>query len=112
MRQVAFAMALAAITQSAHAALFDDDEARKRIADTNARLAQVQKQLEDRISALEGQLRSQGLVDLFNSVEPTPAQIWLTAQAASAADDAGDAYYYMCEYNLETSRVCAGRSRC
>lgn len=41
------------------------------------------------------------LLDLFNNVEPTPAQIFLTAQAASAADDAGDAYYYMCEYNLE-----------
>jgi predicted Zn-dependent protease len=43
----------------------------------------------------------QMLLDLFNNVEPTPAQIFLTAQAASAADDAGDAYYYMCEYNLE-----------
>lgn len=41
------------------------------------------------------------LLDLFNNVEPTPAQIFLTAQAANAADDAGDAYYYMCEYNLE-----------
>ena len=41
------------------------------------------------------------LLDLFNNVEPTPAQIFLTAQAASAADDAGDAYFYMCEYNLE-----------
>jgi predicted Zn-dependent protease len=41
------------------------------------------------------------LLDLFNNVEPTPPQIFLTAQAASAADDAGDAYYYMCEYNLE-----------
>ena len=70
-RHVALAAALvfAAFAQASHAALFDDDEARKRIADTNARLAQVQKQLEDRIAALEGQLRSQGLVDLFNSVE-------------------------------------------
>jgi predicted Zn-dependent protease len=41
------------------------------------------------------------LLDLFNNVEPTPPQIFLTAQAASAADDAGDAYFYMCEYNLE-----------
>ena len=41
------------------------------------------------------------LLDLFNNVEPTPAQIFLTAQAANAADDSGDAYYYMCEYNLE-----------
>jgi len=62
-------LALVALTHAAHAALFDDDEARKRIADTNNRLVQVQKQLDDRISALESQLRSQGLVDLFNSVE-------------------------------------------
>ena len=53
----------------ARAALFDDEEARKRIADTNARLAQVQKQLDERITALESQLKSQGLVDLFNQVE-------------------------------------------
>ena len=69
MRRLALTLALAAFTHASHAALFDDDEARKRIADTNTRLAQVQKQLEDRISALEGQLRSQGLVELFNSVE-------------------------------------------
>ena len=49
----------------ARAALFDDDEARKRIEATNQRLAQVQKQLEDRARALEQQLKSQGLVDLF-----------------------------------------------
>jgi len=64
-----------ALSGAASAALFDDDEARKRIADTNVRLAQVQKQLEDRIAALEGQLRSQGLVDLFNSVEQIKADI-------------------------------------
>jgi beta-barrel assembly-enhancing protease len=45
------------------------------------------------------------LLDLFNNVEPTPAQIWLTAQAANAANDAGDAYYYMCEYNLENGNL-------
>jgi predicted Zn-dependent protease len=40
------------------------------------------------------------LLDLFNNVEPTPPQIRLTAQAASAAGDAGDAYYYMSEYHI------------
>ena len=53
----------------ARAALFDDDEARKRIEATNQRLAQVQKQLEDRIAALETQLKSQGLVEIFNQIE-------------------------------------------
>ncbi|MDE2261746.1 MAG: M48 family metalloprotease [Gammaproteobacteria bacterium] len=40
------------------------------------------------------------LLDLFNNVEPTPDQIELTAQAASAAGDLGDAYYYMGEYQI------------
>jgi len=40
------------------------------------------------------------LLDLFNNVEPTPDQIRLTALAASAAGDAGDAYYYMGEYQI------------
>jgi beta-barrel assembly-enhancing protease len=40
------------------------------------------------------------LLDLFNNVEPTPAQIRLTALAASAAGDSGDAYYYMSLYEL------------
>src|SRR4030095_4729788 len=74
-RRVALALAVAAFAQASHAALFDDDEARKRIADTNTRLTQVQKQLEDRIAALEGQLRSQGLVELFNSVEQIKGDI-------------------------------------
>jgi len=68
-------LALAALAHGAHAALFDDDEARKRIAETNNRLAQVQKQLEDRVTALESQLRSGGLVDLFNSVEQIKGDI-------------------------------------
>jgi beta-barrel assembly-enhancing protease len=40
------------------------------------------------------------LLDLFNNVPPTPEQIRLTANAASAAGDTGDAYYYMGEYQL------------
>lgn len=40
------------------------------------------------------------LLDLFNNIDPSPAQIRLTALAASAAGDAGDAYYYMSEYDL------------
>jgi predicted Zn-dependent protease len=40
------------------------------------------------------------LLDLFNNIEPSPAQIRLTAVAASAAGNAGDAYYYMSEYEL------------
>ena len=40
------------------------------------------------------------LLDLFNNVDPSPAQIRLTAVAANAAGDAGDAYEYMAEYDL------------
>ena len=75
MRQVVAAIAFALCSQAAHAALFDDEEARKRIADTNTRLTQVQKQLDDRIAALDQQIKSQGLVDLFNSVEQIKGDI-------------------------------------
>jgi beta-barrel assembly-enhancing protease len=40
------------------------------------------------------------LLDLFNIVQPDPEQIRLTALAASAAGDAGDAYYYGGEYQI------------
>jgi beta-barrel assembly-enhancing protease len=40
------------------------------------------------------------LIDLFNNVPPTPDQIRMTANAANAAGDQGDAYYYMGEYQL------------
>jgi len=42
------------------------------------------------------------LLDLFNNDTPTPEQIRLTALAASAAGDTGDAYYYMAEYHLSS----------
>src|SRR5262245_16456858 len=74
-RRLAVALALALSVPAAHAALFDDEEARKRIADTNTRLTQVQRQLEDRIFALEQQIKSQGLVDTFNAVEQIKSDI-------------------------------------
>src|SRR5262249_3083392 len=40
------------------------------------------------------------LLDLFNNVPPAPDQIRLTALAASAAGDPGDAYFYMGEYQI------------
>ena len=42
------------------------------------------------------------LLDVFNVVQPTPDQIQLTALAASAAGDTGDAYYYMSEYHISS----------
>ena len=60
---------------AASAALFDDEEARKRIEATNTRLAQVQRQLEDRIAAVEKELKNQGLIELFRDVEQIKADI-------------------------------------
>jgi tol-pal system protein YbgF len=75
-RRVALAvLAAAVVALPARAALFDDDEARKRIEATNQRLAQIQRQLEDRIAALETQLKSQGLVELFSQVEQLKSDV-------------------------------------
>jgi tol-pal system protein YbgF len=67
-RRLALAALLLA-TQVVHAGVFDDDEARKRIADTNVRIDQMQRTLDQRLTALEQQLKSGGLIDLFNQVE-------------------------------------------
>src|SRR5262245_26604612 len=40
------------------------------------------------------------LLDLFNTVPPTPEQARLTALAANAAGDVAESYYYMSEYHL------------
>jgi TolA-binding protein len=74
-RPLAAALLVASFAQVTQAALFDDEEARKRIEATNTRVAQVQKQLEDRIAALEAQMKSQGLMDLFTQVEAIRADI-------------------------------------
>jgi len=60
-------LAIAAFAQAASAALFDDEEARARIAETNQRLSQVQKQLEDRVAALE--VKTAGIVEVAREIE-------------------------------------------
>ena len=45
------------------------------------------------------------LLDLWNTTQSTPAEIRLTALAASSAGDAGDAYYYMGEYNIANGEL-------
>jgi predicted Zn-dependent protease len=52
------------------------------------------------LQASQPQQAHQILLDLFNNVDPSPPQIRLTAVAASAAGDSGDAYYYMAQYDL------------
>ncbi len=69
------AFMVCAVAAPARAGVFDDDEARKRIDQTNQRLAEVQKQLENRVAALELQLKNQGLVELFNTVELMKADV-------------------------------------
>jgi tol-pal system protein YbgF len=62
-------LAFAIFASTAQAALFDDDEARKRIADTNVRLGQIQAQLEDRLTQIEQQLKGGGLMDLAAQID-------------------------------------------
>lgn len=45
------------------------------------------------------------LLDLFNSVPPTPAQVRLIANAANSAGETAEALYYMSEYHLLTGQL-------
>ena len=59
----------------AHAGLFDDEEARRQVADTKRRVEDVNRQLDARIAALEATVKSQGLLDLFTQVESLRADL-------------------------------------
>ena len=67
-------LALLAFAHTAHGALFDDEEARKRIATTNLRLDELQKSLEARLATLEQQVKNQGL-DLSRELEALKADV-------------------------------------
>ena len=68
-RAVLAGVALCAIAHVAQAAIFPDDEARRRIEATNVRLSQIERQIDDRLAALEQQAKAGGLVDLANQVQ-------------------------------------------
>ena len=67
-RLVLTALVFAACTSAAHAGLFDDEEARKQIAATTARLDAVQKALEARLADIEQQSKGQSL-DLLRDLD-------------------------------------------
>ncbi|MEO8137269.1 MAG: YbgF trimerization domain-containing protein, partial [Betaproteobacteria bacterium] len=68
-RLIPVALALGLHGIAAHAGLFDDDEARRQVAETKRRVEDVNRQLDSRITALETTVKSQGLLDLFTQVE-------------------------------------------
>jgi tol-pal system protein YbgF len=69
------ALAFALAAHGAHAGLFDDEEARKSIKLTNERLDSLQKDLDARLAALDQQIKSLGLVELFSQVEAIKADV-------------------------------------
>ena len=57
------------ITMSAHAGMFDDEEARKQIVQLRGQIADTQRALDQRVAELEAQAKNRSIIDLFNQVE-------------------------------------------
>ena len=57
------------LSVSAHAGLFDDEEARKQIVQLRSQMADTQRALDSRIAELEAQAKNRSIIDLFNQVE-------------------------------------------
>jgi tol-pal system protein YbgF len=60
---------------SAHAGLFDDDEARAQIVQLRNQVAEQQRVLDQRLVELESQARNRSIIDLFNQVETLRAEM-------------------------------------
>ena len=75
LRTAVAAVLLTLAAHAAHAAIFPDDEARRRIEATNIRLSQMQREIEDRLAAMEQQLKGGGLAELANQMQLLQADI-------------------------------------
>jgi tol-pal system protein YbgF len=60
---------------TAHAGLFDDEEARKQIVQLRNQVAEQQRAIDQRIGELEAQARNRSIIDLFNQVETLRAEM-------------------------------------
>src|SRR5215471_879208 len=70
-RKIALLLLTALCIAPARAALFPDDEARKRIDEMKLRVDQI----EQRLNSVEGTLKSQGLLDLLRDIEQVKADV-------------------------------------
>ena len=70
---LAFLLVVELATAPTRAAIFDDDEARKRIEALRGRVDQIERSLAQRLDALE--TKNAGVVDLFKDVEQIKADI-------------------------------------
>lgn len=76
--RLAWALLLIGACSPAWAGLFDDEEARRRIAEQEVRITELQAQsqaLLERVAKLEEALKNQRLLDLFNRIEALNAEI-------------------------------------
>jgi len=67
--------AFAAAAGLAHAGLFDDDEARKRIEDMRAAQEKSARETGDRLARIEESIRNIGVVELLRQIETLNAEI-------------------------------------
>jgi tol-pal system protein YbgF len=74
---IRFAVAAMAFAAAglAHAGMFDDDEARKRIEDIRAAQEKSARETSDRVGRLEESVRNIGVVDLLRQIEMLNAEI-------------------------------------
>lgn len=66
---LALAILLELAAAPARGALFDDEEARRRIESLRARVEQLEASVQDRVRALEDAIKNQGLRDLLGDIE-------------------------------------------
>ena len=77
-KSVGIFLLLIGVCAPGYAGLFDDEEARKRIAEQQVQIQELQTRnqaLQDRVVKLEESLKSQGLLDLLNRIEALGAEI-------------------------------------